>query len=77
MGTAIYLSQLCSSQMRWGLLLALLILHSLLGSGGVAYGFIGANTSQENRTKFMSYFRVTCMAGVMTSTIGKVNYLLS
>lgn len=69
--------QLCSFQLRGGLLLALLILHSLLGSGGVAYGFIGANTSREKRTKFMSYFRVTCMTGVMTSTIGKVNDLLS
>ena len=41
------------------------------GSGGVAYGFIGANTSRESRTKFMSYYRVTCMVGVMSSTIGK------
>ena len=44
----------------------------LLGSGGVAYGFIGANTSRESRTKFMSYYRVTCMAGVMSSTIGEL-----
>ncbi|XP_068747049.1 major facilitator superfamily domain-containing protein 8-like [Montipora capricornis] len=45
------------------------------GSGGVAYGFIGANTSREHRTKFMSYFRVTCMAGVMTSTIASATFL--
>ena len=44
----------------------------LLGSGGVAYGFIGANTSRESRTKFMAYYRVTCMAGVMSSTIGEL-----
>ena len=44
----------------------------LLGSGGVAYGFIGANTSRESRTKFMSYYRVTCMAGVLSSTIGEL-----
>lgn len=45
------------------------------GSGGVAYGFIGANTSREKRTKFMSYFRVTCMTGVMTSTIASATFL--
>lgn len=47
----------------------------LLGSGGVAYGFIGANTSRESRTKFMSYYRVTCMAGVMSSTIGELQII--
>lgn len=45
------------------------------GSGGVAYGFIGVNTSREKRTKFMSYFRVTCMTGVMTSTIASATFL--
>lgn len=45
------------------------------GSGGVAYGFIGANTSRESRTKFMSYYRVTCMAGVMSSTIASATFL--
>ena len=42
-----------------------------LGSGGVVYGFIGANSSLANRTKFMAYYRVTCMAGVLLSTIGE------
>lgn len=45
------------------------------GSGGVAYGFIGTNTTRESRTKFMSYFRVTCMAGVMFSTIASATFL--
>lgn len=45
------------------------------GSGGVAYGFIGANTSRESRTKFMSYYRVTCMLGVMSSTIASATFL--
>ncbi|XP_020612769.1 uncharacterized protein LOC110051125 isoform X4 [Orbicella faveolata] len=45
------------------------------GSGGVAYGFIGANTSRESRTKFMSYYRVTCMVGVMSSTIASATFL--
>lgn len=45
------------------------------GSGGVGYGFIGANTSRETRTKVMSYYRVTCMAGVMSSTIASATFL--
>ncbi|XP_031565685.1 uncharacterized protein LOC116300863 [Actinia tenebrosa] len=45
------------------------------GSGGVAYGFIGANSSRENRVKLMSYYRVTCMIGVMSSTIASATFL--
>jgi len=45
---------------------------SMIGGGGILYGFLGANSSRESRTKFMSYFRVSCMAGVLLSTIGKL-----
>ena len=44
---------------------------NIIGSGGVAYGFIGANTSADVRNKYMSLYRVTCMAGVLFSTIGE------
>ena len=41
------------------------------GSHGVAFGFIGANTSKESRTSYMALYRVVCMLGVLFATIGK------
>lgn len=50
------------------------VFYLFLGSGGVVYGFIGVNISWEFCIKFMFYYRVICMFGVMLFMIGRNNY---
>ena len=39
------------------------------GSGGVAYGFIAANTASHERSKHIMAYRSVCMLGILSATL--------